>query len=236
MNGQSATFQRIQIRPIEALYAGKDLVSDQYWLFVGITVVGVILGSLVPFGIIMGALLCGIYMCYFTKMRGEVVSFEMLFKGFDHFVESLIAMLVLVGIMLAVFIPLYVVLIVAMISGFAGNRGGGDATGMMMLLLFGVFYLIVLVVSLLVFTFTMFAFPLIVDRQLKAIPALKTSCQATLANLRTMVPFVLTLGVVSVVAALLCYLPALLVMPITFGAIAVVYRQMFPELPTGTTA
>jgi hypothetical protein len=232
MQDQGPSFAVVQIRPVEALSAAKDLISDQYWLFLGITFVGMLIGGAVPLGIIMGAMLCGMYICYFAKMRGETVSFEMLFKGFDHFLESLIAMLVLMGIVLALMVPLYILMFVGLaLAGVAGGQGSGEAAGFLMVLVFGFFYLLVLAVSLAVGAFTMFTFPLIVDRKLKAIPALKTSFNAARANLGGVILLMLTIGVVSFLAALLCYIPVFLVMPICFGAIAVVYRQVFPEPP-----
>lgn len=87
----SGEFRRISARPIERLTDAKAMLGDQYWLFVGICLVGVLIGSIVPMGIIMGPMICGMYLCFRYRMNGIQVRFETLFKGFDVFVNSLLA-------------------------------------------------------------------------------------------------------------------------------------------------
>ncbi len=94
----SREFRRIAARPIERLTEAKDMLGDQYWLFVGICLVGIIIGSVVPMGIILGPMMCGIYLCFRYRMNGIQVRFETLFKGFDVFMNALLANLILIGI------------------------------------------------------------------------------------------------------------------------------------------
>jgi len=81
--------------------------------------------------------------------------------------------------------------------------------------------------TLFVCAVTVFTYPLIVDRGLKAIPALKTSYRAVMANFGGMLVLIVVLGLLSFVASLLCYLPVFFVMPLLFASIAVVYRRGF---------
>ena len=67
--------------------------KTQYWLFVGMTFVAFFIGSAVPFGILMGPMMCGIYLTCFAQRRREPVEFGLLFKGFDFFGPSVIATL-----------------------------------------------------------------------------------------------------------------------------------------------
>ena len=55
-----AEFQTGVIRPIECMKEGWDLIKDQYWLILGITTVGMLIGSFIPLGIGIGAMFCGI--------------------------------------------------------------------------------------------------------------------------------------------------------------------------------
>ena len=55
-------FNRNAVRPMECLREGFDLVKDRYWLFVGICFVAILVGSAVPLGILMGPMMCGLYM------------------------------------------------------------------------------------------------------------------------------------------------------------------------------
>ena len=98
-------FRRADLRAFELLGQAKALVGPDYWLLFGICAVGFILGSLVPFGIIMGPMMCGIYMTYRAKERGQPLEFGMLFKGFDKFVDSLIATLIMLGLSLVLIVP-----------------------------------------------------------------------------------------------------------------------------------
>jgi hypothetical protein len=230
VNETSVEFRRVPIRPIDCLTGAVDLLREQYWLFVGICAVGILIGSAVPLGILMGPMMCGIYLCCFTRLRGERVTFELLFKGFDYFLESLIATLILVGAMMVIIVPLYLLFFVGFIALATSARQGGEKEVLVGFFgLLGVVYLLILVLGLLVGTFFAFVYPLIVDRGLTAVPALKTSFRAVLANLRGMLGLVFLSSVLGLLAACCCYLPVFLVLPITFGATTLAYRKVFPD-------
>ena len=142
--------RKTALPPFVLLSEGLELVRPQYWLFVGITAVGLILGSLVPFAILLGPMMCGIYMCYFARMRGEEVSFQKLFRGFDHFAESLIASLIVLGITLCFLIPVYVLMFVILFSSIEPGSGGPETVPWAAL---GVIYVLVLLVSIAIAVF-----------------------------------------------------------------------------------
>ena len=229
MNEDSVSFQKVPIRPVDCLRQAIDLLREQYWLFVGICAVGILIGSAVPLGILMGPMMCGIYLCYFQRLRGERVTFELLFKGFDYFLESLIATLIVVGAMMVILVPMYLLCFAGFIALVVSAGQGGEEQAVAGLFgLFGLVYLLILVLGLLVGTFFAFVYPLIVDRGLTAVPALKTSFRAVLANLGGMLGLVLLSSVIGLLAACCCYLPVFLVLPITFGATTLAYRKVFP--------
>jgi len=219
--------QSVSLSPFELLSEGFDLVRDQYWLFVGICAVGLILGGTIPL-VLIGAMMCGIYLSLFAQMRQEPVKFEMLFRGFDHFVESLIASLVLFAIAMVLIVPLYFVL-VALIFMLAGTAGDSSAAGLGALFIFGVIYSVILLIFFAIGAVFLFTYPLIVDRGMKGIDALKASMAAFRANPVGILLLVLVSGILSGFATLFCYLPLFLVAPITFGAVAVACRRVFPE-------
>ena len=97
MSEGGASFNRGVVRPVECLKAGWQLIRNDYWLFFGITLVGVLLGNLVPFGLLLGPMMCGIYLCLLRHAGGRRVALEMLFEGFNYFAQSLIATLLMVG-------------------------------------------------------------------------------------------------------------------------------------------
>jgi len=226
MSDEIIDIPKVSIRPIDCLSEAKELVTGQYWLFVGIVAVGMIIGTIVPFNILLGPMLCGIYLCLFQRSRGEKVKFETLFKGFDHFVESLIATLIVTVAMLILLVPMYLLIFLGVIGLGASER---DALPFGLVAALIILYFFILLLALLIGVLFCFTYPLIIDRGLKAVPALKTSFRAATANFGGLLCLILLIMVITVVAAIFCYLPVFLVAPITFGSIAIAYRRVFPE-------
>src|SRR5918994_6075848 len=90
MNPNPVEFRSGVISPVECVKEGWQLIKDRYWLFLGITLVAMLVGGAVPV-VLIGPMMVGLYLCLFAKMRGEPVEFGMLFKGFDYFVQGLVA-------------------------------------------------------------------------------------------------------------------------------------------------
>jgi len=241
MNGTPATieFRRKAVGPMECLRGGWDLVKSQYWLFVGISAVGMIIANLVPFGILMGPMMCGIYLTLFKQRRGQLIEFGDLFKGFDRFGESLVAALLHMVPIFVILIPTYIVFYISMFAMMAAQGGSEPAPGVL-LGFFGfwavVWILLMLFMILISVAFT-FAYPLIADRQVSGFDAVKLSFRAAMANFWGLLALMLLSGLLAVVGILLCYVGWFLLMPITFGAMAVAYEQVFglsefqPNLP-----
>lgn len=226
MNHESVV-RRVPIGPINLLTRGKDLIGDQYWLFVGITLLGVLIGSALPLGILMGPMMCGIYLCYLTRSRGERATIDLLFKGFDYFLDSFLAMLIMVGVMLVFMVPLYILAFVLFFSTIAANQGEPPAPVIIGLAV--VLYLVMLIVMIAVSMPFLFVFQLIVDRGLKPVDAVKTSCRGVLRNFVGLLMTIFVFSVISMIGACMCYVPAILFMPLSFGGIFVAYRDIFPD-------
>lgn len=233
MSAQVTDFRRGAVNPIECLSAGWQLVKDQYWPMVGICAVGLLIGSIAPFGILLGPLMCGIHMCMFALMRREQPSFNLLFKGFDFFVPSLIATLVQIVPVMVLLVPAYVVFIVVMLgAGAAAGSGGGppEAFSAIFVLGFVLFFLFVMAVGIAVGTFFMFSYQLVADRGLSGLDACKVSAKAVLANLGGAAGLTILTALLGLVGVLFCYVGAFLVMPVGLAAMDVAYRQVFPPL------
>jgi hypothetical protein len=235
----SIDFQRNAVQPIECLKAGWDLIKSQYWLFVGMTAVGVIIGSVVPLGILMGPMMCGIYLALFQTRRGQPIEFGILFKGFDYFGDAIVATLLHLVPVLLIFIPSYLLFYVALFLMIPQGGGGQpDPSALFGLLgFFVVFWVVIMVVLLIISVAFTFAYPLIVDRRLSGVNAVKLSIRAAMANFWRLLGLLLLNGVFSFVGVLLCYVGVLFVLPVTFAAIATAYEQVFglgdvqPNLP-----
>jgi hypothetical protein len=225
-------FNSQAVRPLECLSRGWAMIKDRYWLFLGIALVGVLLGSIGPLGILMGPCMCGIYYCLMRHEFRRPVEFGMLFKGFDYFLQSWIASLLMLIPLLVVIVPAYIVFFVSILSTMGdrpANAPPDPAQAWAFLGMMAVFYLVIIAIALVVHMAFIFAYPLIVDRGLSGVDAVKASFRAAFANLGGVAGLVLLNAALGFVGVLCCYVGAFFVMPITFAATLVAYRQVFPE-------
>jgi uncharacterized membrane protein len=217
------------IKPIECMKEGWELIKDQYWLFFGITIVGMLIAGVVPFGIILGAMYCGIYYCILAKMDGRPFEFGDLFKGFQHFLPSLIATLIFI-------IPVFIFTIVMWGSMMAVMVGMTDRRGQInpeaIFALYGTMFvegIIFAIVISCIHAFIIFTYPLIVDRNLSGGEAFKLSAKAAWANIGGVVGLILTEFVMGFIGYLACAIGVYFTLPIMFAGVAVAYRKVFPK-------
>jgi len=202
--------------------------EDQYWLFVGMSAVAIILGSLVPFGILFGPMMCGIYIALFQRRRDLTVEFGALFKGFDFFGESIVATLIHYVPIVIIIIPFYIVLYGGLFLIMPRQGGEPDPSTLFgffaVLIVFGLIMMVLIVLLSVVFTFS---YPLIIDRKMSGLDAVKLSAKAALANFWPLLGLLLLNGLIGFAGVLLCYVGVFLALPVTFAAIAVAYKQVF---------
>lgn len=224
----AVSFNRKAVEPIECFKAGWALAKSQYWHLFGIAAVGMLIAGLVPLGILMGPMMCGIYLSYFQLMRGQQIEFGTLFKGFDYFGQSLIATLIHIVPILVVFVPGYIIFYVSFFLMLQGQGGEPDPAVMMSFLGFaGLFWLVMIVFIMVVSVLFTFAYPLIVDRGLSGVDAVKLSIKAALANFWRLLGLFFLNALLGMVGVLLCYVGVFFLLPISFGAISAAYEQVF---------
>lgn len=220
---QDIEFRTGVIQPIECYKEAWELIKSQYWLLLAITILGVMIGGATMY-VLLGAMVCGIFYCYFQAIDGKKVEIEGLFKGFGYFVPSLIVTIVIVAPVLIVFSILYVPLIVTAMSGARISQSELYAMfGTMMVaeIIFSIFMVCL-------HTLLMFSFPLIVDKKLPAWQAMRTSARAVWANLSGVVGLFVAGFVVSLIGYLMLCIGIYLVIPLMFAAQVVAYRKIFP--------
>lgn len=222
-------FKRNAVQPSECIKAGWELIRSQYWLFVGMTVVGVIIGSVVPLGILWGPMVCGIYLALFQTRRGQPIEFGLLFKGFDYFGDAVIATLLHMVPMLIIIAPAYILYIVGMFGMMAASQNGEPNPGAMLGFfgIFGVVWLVIMLLMIVLSVVFVFAYPLIVDRRLKGFDAVRLSIRAGFANFWRLLGMLILTGLLTFAGVLLCYVGVFLVMPIGYAAVAAAYEQVF---------
>ena len=233
-------FKRNAVSPIECIKSGWNLIRSQYWLFVGITAVGMLIGTMVPLGILLGPMMCGIYLALFEVRRGRPIEFGTLFKGFDYFGDSLIATLLHMVPIVIILIPAYIVFLVFYVGLMVTMTQGGEpnpAGFIGFMLVFAIFWLVVMVLLVVMGVLFAFAYPLIVHRRLSGLNAVKLSIRAGMANFWPLLGMMLLTTLMNFFGVVLCYVGAFFVLPIGFAAIAAAYEQVFgledvqPPLP-----
>lgn len=221
--------RQVKVQPFELLRRGHDFIREQYWLFFGICLVGMLVASAVPFGIIMGPMLVGIYLCFLARERGETVEFAKLFEGFDSFKESFIATLVIIAATFVVIIPLMLVFVVGMVFLIDPQQNGpNDGPPIALFALMFAFYVVLLLVNMLIVLPFLFAFQLIADHNVSGIDAVKLSAKAVRLNLFGLIGYLIVTTVVSIVLMMMCYIPLFFFLPVMFASLFLMYRDIFP--------
>lgn len=224
-------FNRNAVRPMECLSEGFNLVKDRYWLYVGICFVALLVGSAVPFGILMGPMMCGLYMTFFMKRLGQPIEFGTLFKGFDHFGQSIIATLIHIIPIVIIIVPAYLLFYVGFIVTItASTSQGGEPNPAALFGFLGLtvlFWLVIMIIVILISIAFTFSYPLIVDRRLQGIDAVKLSARAAMANFWKLLGLSIMSGLLNFVGVLLCYVGVFFIFPISYAALAVAYEQVF---------
>jgi uncharacterized membrane protein len=122
---------------------------------------------------------------------------------------------------------------VVMVTTMPHGRATPDEASGFMFTFLGlelVFVMIILIVGIIVTIFVLFAFPLIADRNLSGVDAIKLSIKAAKVNFAGMLGLILINVGLGIVGVICCYVGVFFVMPVSFAAYAVAYRQVFPEV------
>jgi hypothetical protein len=217
------------IEPVQCMKDGWELIKDEYWLFFGIVFVGMLIGAFIPFGLGLGAMFCGTYYVILKKMDGQPVEFGDLFKGFNYFAQGLIAMLVIV-------VPAIILSVFMSISVFGVFFASMDKNGVPSETTFFALWGAVLVESVVAAIFfsclhalIMFAFPLIVDKNLSGWEAFKLSARAVWQNLSGVIGLILVEFALGFVGYLGCGIGLYFTLPIMYAGVLVAYRRVFPK-------
>ena len=237
MSTPQPVFRRNAVEPIECINRAWVLVKDQYWLFVGMTAIAVLIGSAIPLGILMGPMMCGLYLSFFNKRRGEPIELGTLFKGFDYFGPSVVATLLHVIPILAIVIPAYIVFYVVFIVSMTVQGNEPNPGAMLGLLgMFTMFWIVMFFVIIIISIGFTFVYPLLVDRKMAAMDAIKLSFKAAMANFWRLLLLMILTGMLSIAGVVLCYVGVFLAFPVTYGALAMAYEQVFGLAEPGDIA
>ncbi len=237
MDDERTEFRRRAVQPMACLREGWRIIKPHYWLFLGICFIGSLVAGMGPMGILVGPMMCGIHLCLLRAERGLPIEFSMLFKGFDYFMPSLVASLLMVVPTILVMATSYAVFFFGLIAGIAKlgpqqGRGGppGEEFGFYFISLFVVLFVSIMVFSTLVHAVFFFVYPLIVDRELSGWEATVLSFRAFLGNFFGVLALVILITMLSILSVLALYVGVIFFLPVSMAMTMAAYRQVFPEL------
>ena len=213
------------ISPVECVKEGFERIKRDYWLLFAISLVGGLIGGFTMY-ILLGAMLCGIYYACLKAIDGKPVEFDDLWKGMNYFGPSLVVILIAIVPTFAVYIFVYLTFVAAIVAGAQAGQAGLIGS----LVVIGLIDLAIVIAMICFHTLLTFSFPLIVDRNLGAVDAIKTSARAVWGNLGGVVGLVVVNMVLMFLGGAACGIGMYFVMPIMMAGNAAAYRRVFPPL------
>lgn len=222
-------FQRNAVSPVACLKGGWNLIKGQYWLIFAMCLVSWMIGAAIPMGILVGPMMCGVFLTFFKIRRSEPVEFGTLFKGFDYFGPSVIATLLHVIPVILIVIPSYFLFYVFFFVAIVAQ--GGDEPNpvafFVIFALFALFWIVVIAVIMAVSIGFIFVYPLIVDRGMQGFDAVKLSFKAAMANFWRLLGLSMLNFLLGLVGFLLCLVGVYFLLPVGYAATAIAYEQVF---------
>lgn len=227
---QNFEFNTGVIKPIECLREAWDLIKGEYWPLFAISIVGGLLAGFTMY-ILLGAMVCGIFTCYLKKIDGTgPVNFDDLWTGFKYLGPSAIATVLFVVPIVIYFIVIFVTIYSPLIV-LAAMGNNPDPT-----VVLGTFIgalaidLVVAIVMTCIHSLMIFTFPLIVDRKLTSVAAIKLSARAALKNVGGIAGLIGVNFLLVLIGQLAFCVGVYFVIPILTATSLVAYRKVFPRI------
>ncbi|MFL6373580.1 MAG: hypothetical protein ACJ73D_02825 [Pyrinomonadaceae bacterium] len=216
-----------RIRPIDSVKEGWALIKDDYWMLFAVSLVGAMIGG-VSMYVLLGPMICGIFICYFKRIDGGKVVFDDLWLGFKYFGRSLlVTILIVVPIVVYIFAVFMTIYLPIILQAIGGSRFTDRD-------LLGTFFtavaidVVIAVVMVSIHSTLMFAFPLIVDRGLSSVEAIKLSARAAFRNMKGVGGLIVVNFVLALAGEMLCGIGLYFAIPLLTMANLIAYRQVFP--------
>jgi hypothetical protein len=210
------------IRAFDCYREAWEMIKPQFGMVLAVYFIAMLIGGMV--GLIMGALMCGLFLCLFDLQEGREIKIDRLFNGFQYFLPSFIVMLVMIIPIIIMMVLIYIPMIGMAIAG-----SKMDESEIIPFIIIAVIVEIIFAILMVCFhTLMMFAFPLIVDKNLSAIQAMKTSAKAVWMNLSGVASLFGVGFLVSLVGMMIFCVGIYLAMPLVLAAQVVAYRKIFP--------
>ena len=245
---QNIQFNSGAIRAGDCISSGWELIKQQYWLFFGVAFLTFVITGCIPILnlFLIGPVLGGVFIIHFVRMRQQPIDFGMMFKGFEKFVPLMVIGLIqaIPGIITqGVRFTLDMGEIMRNIMKARGMNipnanllaeSSHDMTDLgisvallSFLLIFGIVMLIFGIVWHITFAF---AIPLIADKDIAVMDAIKLSARAGWSNIGGLILLAILNFFVMLLGVLACGIGIFFALPILYASNAVAYRQVFPDV------
>jgi hypothetical protein len=225
----------------ECVTNGWELVKKHYGLYIGIILLTLVFIGCLPLVsvVVMGPTLGGVYYVFLRDMRDDPVDFGMMFKGFEKFLPLMIVGLIqsIPGIIMQI-LQFTANIGSSLLQSQGRGRGGADfyqskppdltvLSGLMGIIV--VVAIVFMLFSLVWWMVFFFAIPLVMERGLAPLDAIKLSARASMNNIGGLILLLILQFLVGMLGVLLCFVGILLIsMPVMYAANAFAYRQVFP--------
>ena len=208
----------------------KDFFGSDYWLFWGLIFVGVLIAGIVPL-ILIGPMYCGTGWCFLAKERGQRPTFELMFKGFDQFANTLVPVL-LYSLIALVVVPFYIGgLWLGAVCTILGLTSLNVLLVLLGLCLLAVGIGAMLLVSTIAGYGVIFSAFLVAEYNLQGMDAFQISFEGIKKNFLGLLGSSFAGMILSTAGILLCYIPFILMLPLFMGSTFVCYRKIFRAPP-----
>lgn len=215
-----------QIKPIEVFKEAWRMMKPSFILVWVTVIIGMVLSSTI---VLMGPIMVGVFMCLIDTADGKPASLEKLFKGFSRWQAGVVVAAVAM-IPVVIFVTLALVSYIPAVMASLGGEVLPPEQLLSMIIGILAVELVVGIVMTIIHTLMIFAFPLIADRNLGGIAALKLSARAVWANKKG-VGGVFGLGILVAIAGyLMLCIGIYLAIPVIMMATTVAYRKVFPQV------
>jgi hypothetical protein len=231
---QNQEFTTGQIRPIECVKEAWSLIKDEYWLLLAISIVGGLIGGVTMY-VLLGAMICGIFRCYLTKIDGGKVNFDDVWTGFKYFWPSLLVTILFVVPMVVYLIAIFTTMYAPIIMKAVGGSRVSDEEMLATVFIALAVDVVVAIVMVIIHSLLIFSFPLIVDRGLSSWDAIKLSARAALKNIGGVAGLIVVNFGLAVLGELAFCIGIYLVIPLLTAGNLVAYRKVFPAINRPST-
>ncbi len=216
------------ISPVECYKEGWKILKPHFWILFAITIVGILIGGATLY-ILLGAMLCGIFLCYLEAAEGIEPKIDTLFKGMKYLLPGLFVAAVMIVPTIIVIFSVYLPLLLATVMG---TRMSSEELYALIIGSFAV-ELVLALIMVCLHTLLLFAFPLIVDKELSGWNAIKLSARAVWNNLQGVTGLWVVGFFVSLGGYLLLCIGIYFAIPVIIAANVVAYRKVFPGSVAG---